>query len=112
MAVALCQFLTFGAAVVGAILGVPCIALAAAVDHTLGVRLLALVLSACALPLLGLSLVWALRAIAGNRAIRAWRRGGAGPFCPDPSSQPRDLDLALAIVPWALFSVLIWAIVL
>lgn len=112
MAVALCQFLTFVAALVGTAVGLPCIALAAAVDHTLGVRLLALALSLTALPLLGLSLVWALRAFRGTRSIRAWRRAKTGTFVPDPASQPRDVDLLLTVIPWAALSALIWAIVL
>ncbi|MFB9955435.1 hypothetical protein [Cellulomonas denverensis] len=112
MAVALSQFLTFAGAALGTAVGLPCIALAAAVDHALGVRLLALALSVSALPLLGLSLVWALRAVRGTRSIRAWRRAETGPFVPDPASQPRDIDLALAAIPWAALSALIWAIVL
>lgn len=112
MSVAICQFLTFASAVVGTAVGLPCIALAAAVDHTLGVRLLAVVLSVSALPPLGLSLVWALRAVRGTRSVRAWRRANTGPFVPDPASQPRDVDLVFAVVPWAALSALIWAIVL
>jgi|GEM_PF-4547476 len=110
MAVALSQFLTFAAALVGTAVGLPCIAVAAAVDHALGVRLLAVVVTLEALPL-GLSFIWALRAVRGTRAVRAWRRAGAGAFVPDPASQPRDVDLAFALVPWAALSALIWAIV-
>lgn len=112
MAVALSQFLTFASALIGTVVGLPCIALAAAVDHTLGVRLLAVALSVTALPLLGLSFVWALRAVRGIRSIRSWRRANTGPFVPNPASQPRDADLAIAVIPWAALSALIWAIVL
>lgn len=111
MAVALCQFLTFAAALVGTAVGLPCIAIAATVDHTLGVRLLAVGLTLSALPLLGLSFIWALRAVRGTRSIRAWRRAGTGAFVPDPASQPRDIDIAFALIPWAALSALIWAIV-
>ncbi|WP_263120713.1 hypothetical protein [Cellulomonas sp. RIT-PI-Y] len=112
MAVALCQFLTFAGAALGTAIGLPCIALAASVDHTLGLRLLATALSVSALPLLGLSLVWALRAVRGTQSIRAWRQAQTGPFVPDAASQPRDIDLALTTIPWAALSALIWAIVL
>lgn len=112
MSVALSRFLTFAGAAIGTAVGLPCLALAAAVNHALGVHLLAVALSASALPLLGLSLVWALRAVRGTRSIRAWRRAQAGPFVPDAASQPRDIDLALAAIPWAALSALIWAIVL
>lgn len=111
MAVALCQFLTFAAALVGTAVGLPCIAVAAAVDQALGVRLLAVALTLSALPLLGLSFIWALRAVRGTRSIRAWRRAGAGTFVPNPASQPRDIDLAFALIPWAALSALVWAIV-
>lgn len=112
MAVALSHFLTFAGAALGTAVGLPCIALAAAVDHTLGLRVLALALSVSALPLFGLSFVWALRAARGTRSIRAWRYAQTGPFVPNPASQPRDVDLALAAIPWAALSALIWAIVL
>lgn len=112
MAVALSQFLIFAGAALGTATGLPCIAVAAFGDHTLGLRLLATALSVSALPLLGLSLVWALRAARGTRSIRAWRQARSGPFVPDAASQPRDIDLALAAIPWAALSALIWAIVL